>query len=63
MTGVMLVTTIKLMIIIIIIIIIIKIIRIITIIVSNNDNAQQPKIAPWGQILMKPHEISGEYPK
>ena len=62
MTGVMLVTTIKLMII-IIIIIIIKIIRIITIIVSNNDNAQQPKIAPWGQILMKPHEISGEYPK
>ena len=55
MTGVMLVTTIKLMI--IIIIIIIKIIKIITIIVSNNDNAQQPKIAPWGQILMKPHEI------
>ena len=54
MTGVMLVTTIKLM---IIIIIIIKIIKIITIIVSNNDNAQQPKIAPWGQILMKPHEI------
>ena len=44
MTGVMLVTTIKLMI--IIIIIIIKIIKIITIIVSNNDNAQQPKIAP-----------------
>ena len=41
MTGVMLVTTIKLM-----IIITIKIIRIITIIVSNNDNAQQPKIAP-----------------
>ena len=62
MTGVMLVTTKKIMII-IIIIIIIKIIRIITIIVSNNDNAQQPKIAPWGQILMKPHEISGEYPK
>ena len=61
MTGVMLVTTIKLMI--IIIIIIIKIITIITIIVSNNDNAQQPKIAPWGQILMKPHEISEEYPK
>ena len=60
MTGVMLVTTIKLM---IIIIIIIKIITIITIIVSNNDNAQQPKIAPWGQILMKPHEISEEYPK
>ena len=51
------------MIIIIIIIIIIKIITIITIIVSNNDNAQQPKIAPWGQILMKPHEILGEYPK